>query len=97
MKYPKPVGKRVLVKPILEEGDLKIVIPESAKERVLPERGKVMCLGGTTTPKGEPPYKYEVKVGDVVLFKPYSAHELEIEGGQYLVVDVSDLLGILCE
>jgi len=93
----KPLGDRVLVKP-LEEKEVKkgnIIIPDTAKEK--PQQGKVIAVGkGKTTDDGKL-IPIEVKVGDKVLYGKYSGTEIKIDGEEYLILHQDDILGIIEE
>lgn len=93
----KPLGDRVLVKP-LEEKEVKkgnIIIPDTAKEK--PQQGEVVAVGkGKTTDDGKV-IPMEVKVGDKVLYGKYSGTEIKIDGQEYLILHQDDILGIIEE
>ena len=81
----KPLGDRVLVERVEETNTTAsgIIIPDNAKEK--PSEGKVLAIGSDVE---------EVKEGDVVVFGKYSGTELVLDGNEYLVLEVSDILGI---
>ncbi len=81
----KPLGDRVLVERVEETNTTAsgIIIPDNAKEK--PSEGKVLAIGSEVE---------EVKVDDIVVFGKYSGTELVLDGKEYLVLDVSDILGI---
>ncbi len=81
----KPLGDRVLVERVEETNTTAsgIIIPDNAKEK--PSEGKVLAVGSDVE---------EVKEGDVVVFGKYSGTELVLDGNEYLVLEVSDILGI---
>lgn len=93
----KPLGDRVLVKP-LEEKEVKkgnIIIPDTAKEK--PQQGEVIAVGkGKMTEDGKL-LPMEVKVGDKVLYGKYSGTEIKIDGQEYLILNQDDILGIIEE
>jgi chaperonin GroES len=93
----KPLGDRVLVKPI-EEKEVKrgnIIIPDTAKEK--PQQGEVIAVGkGKVTEDGKV-IPMEVKVGDKVLYGKYSGTEIKIDGVEYLILHQDDILGIIEE
>jgi len=82
----KPIGKRVLIKPVKEEEKTAggIYIPETAKEKK--KQGIVVELG-TLEEK-----EFPVKKGDVILYTGYSSEELEIDGEEYLILDSKDII-----
>lgn len=83
----KPIGERVLIKPIKEEEKTAggLYIPETAKE--MKKQGTIIELG-TFDPKKELP----VKKGDTILYTGYSSDELEIDGEKYLILNFSDII-----
>ncbi len=91
----KPLGDRVIVKP-LEEKEVKkgnIIIPDTAKEK--PQQGEVVAVGkGKMTDDGKL-LPMEVKVGDKVLYGKYSGTEIKIDGQEYLILHQDDILGIV--
>jgi len=91
----KPLGDRVLIKP-LEEKDTKkggIIIPDTAKER--PQEGEVIEVGpGRVTEEGKK-LPVEVKKGDKVLYGKYSGTEVTIDEVEYLIMRESDILAII--
>ncbi|OQX51011.1 co-chaperone GroES [candidate division CPR3 bacterium 4484_211] len=96
LKKIKPLGDRVLVRPISKEETTEsgIIIPDTAKEE-RPQEGEVLAVGpGKLNEKGERIVP-EVKVGDRVMFKKYSPEELKIEGEEFLIVNESDILAVI--
>ena len=92
----KPLGDRVVVKPLEAEAKTKggIVLPDTAKEK--PQEGKVVAVGsGKVLEYGsvQPP---EVKVGDKVLYGKYSGNEITTkEGEELLIMREEDILAII--
>lgn len=86
----KPLADRVLVEP--REAEEKtasgLYIPNTAKEK--PQRGTVVAVGPGK--KDEP---MEVKAGDEVLYGKYSGTEISVEGKDYLIMRLSDILAIV--
>ena len=39
--------------------------------------------------------QFNVKAGDIVVFKKYSPDEIEIDGEEYLIMTEGDILGIV--
>lgn len=82
----KPLGKRVLIKPVKEEEKTKggIFIPETAKEK---KKQGIVMETGTVEDKDFP-----VKKGDMILYAGYSSEELEIDGEKYLILESKDVI-----
>jgi chaperonin GroES len=70
-----------------------IVLPESAKEK--PESGRILATGHGRLLENGNTVPLQVQVGDHVLFHKYSGSEIKIEGKKYLIMDESDIFGIL--
>ena len=91
----KPLGDRVVVKPLeaLEKSKGGIIVPDTAKEK--PQEGKVVAVGkGRVTDDGKV-IAAEVKVNDKVLYGKYSGTEITVDREEYVVLHESDILGIV--
>jgi chaperonin GroES len=91
----KPLGDRVLVKPV-EEKEVKkggIIIPDTAKEK--PTEGKVIALGTGKTDDNGKKIPFEVKVGDRVLVSKYGGTEIKLDGEEYKILNSDDILGVI--
>ena len=91
----KPLGQRVLVKRI--EADAisagGIVLPDTAKEK--PQEAEVLSLGTGGRDEDGKLIEFTVKVGDKVLISKYGGTEVKIGGDECVIVNESDILGIL--
>jgi len=91
----KPLGDRVLVKPIEETEQVRggIIIPDTAKEK--PQQGKIEAVGpGKLTEEGKL-LPMNVKAGDTVLYGKYAGTEIKIGTEKYLIMSEHDILGII--
>ncbi len=91
----KPLGDRILVKPMQAEEKTKggILLPDTAKEK--PQQGEVVAVGqGKTLETGEVK-ALEVKAKDKVLYGKYSGTEVTVEGEEYLIIREDDVLAIV--
>ena len=91
----KPLGDRLLVRPIEKEESKKsgLIIPDTAKEK--PLQGKVISVGsGKLTDEGKT-LPMNVKAGDQVLFGKYSGTEIKIDDVDHLILQQDDVLGIV--
>ena len=89
----KPLGDRVLVRPMEEEETTAsgIVLPDTAKEK--PQKGQVLAVGdGKWDEDGEKRIPLDVAEGDEVLYSKYGGTDIVIEGEDLLVLRESDLL-----
>ncbi|MEW6276590.1 MAG: co-chaperone GroES [Bacillota bacterium] len=91
----RPLGERVVVKPLPTEEVTKggIVLPDTAKEK--PQEGEVVAVGpgrlldnGTRVP-------IDLKVGDRILFSKYAGNEVKLDDVEYLIMRESDILGVI--
>ena len=91
----RPLHDRILVKRIEEESKSSggIIIPDSAKEK--PAEGKVIAVGAGKLDDDGEAIPLDVKKGDRVLFSKYAGTEVNIEGGEHLIIREDDVLGIL--
>jgi len=93
----RPLGDRVVVRPLAREEVTKsgIVLPDTAKEK--PQQGQVEAVGpGRTLDSGEK-LSMELKQGDRVLFAKYSGTEFKHEEEEYLILRESDVLAVVVE
>jgi len=91
----KPIGDKVLVKRVEAEERTSggILLPDTAKEK--PRRGIVLGVGqgrllddGTRSP-------LQVQKNDHVIFTNYAGSEIKLNGEEYMIMDESDILGIV--
>ncbi len=92
----KPLGDRIVVKPLEAENKSKggIVLPDSAKEK--PQEAKVVAVGKGKVLESGAVNAPEVKVGDKVIFGKYSGNEfITKEGEELLILREEDILAII--
>jgi len=82
----KPLGDRLLVERVEEATTTAsgIIIPDNAKEK--PSKGKVLAIGSDVE---------DVNVDDIVVFGKYAGTDLVLDDKEYLVLEVSDVLGVI--
>lgn len=82
----KPLGERILVQRLEEDAKTAsgIIIPDNAKEK--PLMGEVKAIGSIVK---------EVSVNDKVVFGKYSGTEVKLDGKEYLILKLEDVLGVL--
>ncbi|WDL70537.1 co-chaperone GroES [Helicobacter winghamensis] len=82
----KPLGERVLVERLEENTTTAsgIIIPDNAKEK--PLEGIVKAIGSEVK---------EVSVNDKVVFGKYSGTEVKLDGKEYLILKLEDILGVI--
>lgn len=81
----KPLGERLLIKPIIEEKKTAggIVLPDAAKEK--PMKAEIVEVGKLSE-------DCQLKVGDKVIYNKYSGTEIKIDDQDYIIIDVNDIL-----
>ena len=91
----KPLGERLIVKPIEQEEVTSggIVLPETAKEK--PQKGDVLAIGPGDRDDDGKRIAMDVSVGNVVLFAKYSGTEVKIDDDKLLILKESDILAIV--
>jgi chaperonin GroES len=88
----KPLGDRLIVKPVEEEETTAsgIVLPDTAKEK--PQKGKVIAVGDGAINDDGTRRALDVSEGDEVLYSKYGGTEVTVEGEDVLVLRESDVL-----
>ena len=90
----RPLGDRVVVRPIEKEEMTKsgIVIPDTAKEK--PQEGEVIAVGPGKLGDDGKRLPMEVKEGDKVLFAKYAGSEIKLDDQEYLILRDTDILAV---
>ena len=92
----KPLGERILVKPI-ESNDVTksgIVLPDTAKEK--PQQGVIVAAGAGRMLDDGTRVPMEVKVGDIVLFAKFAGTEMKLDSEVYMILSAErDILAVL--
>jgi chaperonin GroES len=91
----KPLGDRVVLKPVDREEITKsgIVIPDTAKEK--PQEGIVEAVGPGRLLDSGHRVPMDLKVGDKVLYAKYAGSEFKPDDVEYLVVSEKDVLAVV--
>ncbi len=92
----KPLGSRVVIKPLEREEMTKsgILLPDTAKEK--PQEGKVLSVGpGDRHPDTGERIAVELKVGDKVLFQKYAGTEFKLDDEEFLILAEKDVLAVI--
>jgi len=90
----KPLGSRVVVKPIEQESKTKsgIIIPDTAKEKS--HQAEVIAVGPGEYDDGKL-VPMTLKVGDKVLYKEYAGDEFKLDGEKVMVLKEEDIIAII--
>lgn len=93
----RPLGDRVVVKPLSREETTKsgIVLPDTAKEK--PQRGTIIAVGEGRRDDDGDRIPMDVKVGDQVLFAKYAGTEFKLDDEELLILSEKDILAIVEE
>jgi chaperonin GroES len=91
----KPLGDRVVIKPLGREETTKsgIVLPDTAKEK--PQRGTIIAAGEGRRDDDGDRIPLDVKVGDEVLFAKYAGTEFKLEDDELLILSEKDILAVM--
>ncbi len=89
----KPLGDRVVIKKLEAEEKTKsgIVLPSSAKEQ--PQMAKVIAIGADIL--NDEKKKDQIKEGDTVIFSQYAGTEVKIDGEEYTILKLNDILAVV--
>lgn len=87
----KPLGDRVVVKPLPKEETTKsgIILPESVSKESRME-GELMALGN-----GDKLSKLNLQIGQKVVFSEYGGADIKIDGQEYKILNHEDLLAVI--
>ena len=91
----RPLGDRVVIKPLEREEVTKsgLVLPDTAKEK--PQQGEILAVGpGRVLDSGER-IKLDIKQGDRVLFAKYAGTEFKHEDDELLILSEKDVLAVM--
>ena len=91
----RPLHDRVLVEPLEAEEKTAggIIIPDTAKEK--PMEGRIVAVGsGSKNDEGKVS-PLDVKKGDRILYGKWSGTEVKVDGGDYLIMKESDVMGVI--
>lgn len=88
----KPLGDRVVVRPIEKEEVTSsgLVLPDTAREK--PQEGEVIAVGSGRFADDGKRIEMEVTVGDTVVFSKFAGTEFKEEDDEYLILRESDIL-----
>lgn len=89
-----PLGRRILVKRVASEEKTAggLYLPDNAKEK--PQEAEVLALGTGKDDEGKD-VEFTVKIGDKVLISKYGGTEVKLNGEDVLIINESDVLGIV--
>ena len=96
MKF-RPLHDRVVLKRVNaeEKSSGGIIIPDTAQEK--PQQGEVVAVGPGGRDDAGKLIPIDLKAGDRVLFGNWSGTEVKIDGVEYLIMQESDVMGVLID
>ena len=92
----RPLADHVLVQALSEEqvSASGILLPDTAnKER--PERGKVVAIGPGKILENGQHSAMDIQIDQIVVFKKYAPDEIKVDGEEYLVIRMDDIVAVL--
>jgi chaperonin GroES len=91
----RPLGDKVIIKRMEAEDRTSggIVLPDTAKEK--PKRGIVQAVGDGRMLDNGTRSKPQLKKNEQVLFTSYAGTEIKVNGEELLIMDESDILGVV--
>ncbi len=92
----KPLGDRVVIKPLQEEEVTAsgIVLPDTVDKEKKAE-GEIVAVGPGKVLESGTRSQMEVSVGDKVLFEKWGGEEVKVNGEDYKIVSQDKVLAIL--
>ena len=91
----RPIGDKVILKRVDAEEKTAggIVLPDTAKEK--PKRGVILAVGNGRLLDDGTRSDMQVTKNDEVLFTSYAGTDIKVGGDEYMIMDESDILGIV--
>ncbi len=91
----RPLGEKVLIRRLEAEERTRggIVLPDTAKEK--PQKGKILAVGDGKLLDDGTRAKFQVRVGDTVLFASFAGTEIKLDGEELMLMDESEILAII--
>jgi len=90
-----PLNDKVVVKRLESEEKTSggILLPDTAREK--PRQGKVMAVGEGQRLESGARAPVPVKVNDRVMFSSYAGNEVKVDGEEYLLMSMEDILAVV--
>jgi chaperonin GroES len=94
MKF-RPLHDRVALRRVDSESKTSggIIIPDTAAEK--PQQGEVIAVGPGARGEDGKVVPVDLKKGDRVLFGKWSGTEVKIDGADILIMNESDIMGVI--
>lgn len=91
----RPVGGKVLVKPLHEEYKGRIIIPESLKKKDPVFCGEVIAVGEGMLMKNGERWPIGVRPGDIAFFEKDAGKEITLDGEKYRIIRDDSFVAVL--
>lgn len=90
-----PLGERLVIKKLEREASTPsgILLPTSAQEQ--PQYAEVVAVGQQIEKNEET--KGSVKIGDRVIYAKYAGTEVKLDGEDYIVIKLEDVMAVVEE
>lgn len=90
-----PLGERIVIRKLEKEERTAsgIVLPSSAQEQ--PQYAEVVAISEQIQNNEE--LKESVKVSDRVIYSKYAGTEVKLDGEEYIVIKLEDVLAVVSE
>ena len=94
MKF-RPLHDRVLIRRVDPEAKTSggIIIPDTAQEK--PMEGEIVAVGPGARDDNGKVVPLDVEAGDRILFGKWSGSEIKLDGKDLLIMNESDIMGIV--
>jgi len=92
--YLRPLGNKVLIKPLEEKYEGKIIIPDVAKDK--PTRGLVLAIGPGDRDDNGIVHPLSIAKDAIVLFGKYAGTEIEHNGETLYIMRETDIFLEIC-
>ena len=91
----KPLDDRVLIKPADPEEKTAsgLYLPQGAKEK--PQQGTIVAIGPGRLLKDGKRAPISVKKGEKVVYARYAGSEIELKGVKHVILEETELLGVI--
>ncbi len=88
MSSLQPLGENIVARPVEAKRETAsgIVLPDSAKEGS--KQAEVIAVGKEVK---------EISPGDVIIYKEFAAHQVKLDGQDYLIIPAADVLAVVVE
>ena len=88
-----PIGERIVIHKLEKEETTAsgIVLPSSAQEQ--PQYAEVVDISDKISNQED--YKDAVKIGDRVIYSKYAGTDVKLDGEEYIVIKIEDVLAVV--